>query len=297
MRSLLIVCALILVTSAATSQQRSIPLVVSSEWLSDHMNDQDLVVLQVAFNRAEYRAGHIPGARFLWFNGLALSTPDLSTEMPPVEQADTLLESVGVTSRSNIVLVFGGANVSIATRMLLAFTYFGFGDRVTFLDGGFEKWKSEKRQVSTQTPGATRSSLQLTVHPEVLATAEMVRNSLTNPDVAIVDARNKNFYDGDGGGILRQGHIKGAKSIPFSAVVDSLNRFKDMTSLQKLFENAGIKKGDRLITYCHVGQQATVVYLVARLLGYEAAVYDGSFEDWNTRGEEYPVEKTPKPKS
>jgi len=70
-----------------------------------------------------------------------------------------------------------------------------------------------------------------------------------------------------------------------------------MATLQKLFQDAGIKPGDKLITYCHVGQQATVVYLVARLLGHEAAVYDGSFEDWNTREDDYPVEKTLKPKS
>jgi len=181
--------------------------------------------------------------------------------------------------------------------MLLAFTYYGFGDRVAFLDGGFEAWRSENRPVSKETPVVTRGSLQLTVHPEVLATAEMLKNNLTNPDVVIIDARNKNFYDGEGGGISRQGHIKGAKSLPFSSVVDSLNKFKDMATLQKLFQDAGIKPGDKLISYCHVGQQATVVYLVARLLGYEAAVYDGSFEDWNTRDDDYPVEKTTKPKS
>lgn len=297
MRSLSIASLFVITLSAAISQPRAIPLLVTGDWLSAHQNDPDLIVLQVAFNRAEYRAGHVPGARFLWFNGLAPSTPDLSTEMPPVEQADTLLESLGVTPRSNIVFVFGGPNVSTTTRMLLAFSYFGFGDRVAFLDGGFEKWKSEKRQISTETPSVNRTSLQLTVHPEVLATAEVIKSSLANPDVAIVDARNKNFYDGEGGGVSRQGHIKGAKSIPFSTVVDSLNRFKDMNTLQGLFEKAGIKKGDKLITYCHVGQQATVLYLVARLLGYDAAVYDGSFEDWNTRSEEYPVEKTVKPKT
>ena len=137
MRSLLIVCALCLVFSTAISQKRTIPLIVSSAWLSEHLSDPDLVVLQVAFNRAEYRAGHIPGARFLWFSGMAISTPDFSTEMPADEQADTLLESLGITPRSDIVFVFGGSNVSITTRMLLAFTYFGFGDRVAFLDGGF----------------------------------------------------------------------------------------------------------------------------------------------------------------
>jgi thiosulfate/3-mercaptopyruvate sulfurtransferase len=297
MRSILLVSALAMVSLTAISQPRSIPLVVSSKWLSEHVNDTDLVVLQVAFSRSQYKAGHIPGARFLWYNGLAISTPDASTEMPGVVQADTLLESLGITSKSNIVLVFAGGNVSITTRMLLAFTYFGFGDRIAFLDGGYERWKSEQRPMATDMPAVTRSSLELTLRPEVIASAEMIKNSLSKSDVAIVDARDKNFYDGQGGGVVRQGHIKGAKSIPFSTVLDSLSMLKDLSTLQKIFADAGIKQGDKVITYCHVGQQATVIYLVARLLGYDAAVYDGSFEDWNPRDDEYPVEKTVKPKT
>ena len=297
MKSLSVVLVLLLAVSTSFSQKRAIPLVVSSTWLSEHMNDPDLVVLQVAFNRAGYRTGHIPGARFLWYGGLAISTPDASTEMPPVEQADTLLEGLGITSRSNIVLVFGGSSVSITTRMLLAFSFFGLGDRVAFLDGGFEHWKSESRPVSTEAPVIKRGSVRLTLHPEVIATAEMIRDNPANPNVVIVDARDKNFYDGDGGGASRQGHIKGAKSIPFTTVVDSLNMFKETAVLQKIFEDSGIKRGKKVITYCHVGQQATVIYFVARLLGYDAAVYDGSFEDWNSRGDDYPVEKTLKPKS
>lgn len=297
MRSLSIVCALLLAVSTSFAQKRTIPLLVSSTWLSEHLNDPDLVVLQVAFNRPQYRAGHIPGARFLWFSGLAISTPDASTEMPSAEVADTLMEGLGITPSSNIVLVFGGGSVSITTRMLLAFSYYGFGNQVAFLDGGLERWKSEKRPVSTETPTYSRGSLELTLHPEVIATAEMIKNNLTNPDVVIVDARDKNFYDGEGGGASRQGRIKGAKSIPFTSVVDSLNMLKDMAALQKIFRDAGIKPGDKLISYCHVGQQATVIYFVARLLGYDAAVYDGSFEDWNIRDDEYPVEKTVRPKS
>jgi thiosulfate/3-mercaptopyruvate sulfurtransferase len=254
------------------------------------LNDPDVVVLQVAFSRKEYQIGHIPGARFLWYYWLAESTPELSTEMPAVEKVDTLFESFGITNRSKIILYFTGQNVTTTTRMLLAFSYFGFGNQVSVLDGGFDAWKQQGRPVSTEAPMAKRSSLSLRVNPSVITDAEWVKGNLALPNVAIVDARTKNFYDGNSGGILRQGHIKGAKSISYTAMLDSNARLKDVVTLKKIFEDAGIAQGTKVVTYCHVGQQATLVYAVAKMLGYDAAVYDGCFEDWNVRGEEYPVE-------
>ena len=138
----------------------------------------------------------------------------------------------------------------------------------------------------------SKSSLALETHPDVITDADWVKNHLSTPDVVIVDARAKTFYDGNGGGIARQGHIKGAKSIPYSTIVDSTNRVKSIAELQKMFDDAGVVKGATVVTYCHVGQQATLVYLAAKYLGYNAMVYDGCFEDWNVRDESYPVEKT-----
>ena len=279
------------VSLMASAQERKNPVYVSTQWLSEHLSDPNLVVIHVAFTRREYLTSHIPGARFLWFNWLAVSNPDASTEMPPVEQADTLLESLGITPNSTIVLCFGGANVSPTTRMLLALSYFGFGNQTSVLDGGLDAWKSEKRTVSTETPVVKRTSLTLKITPSVITDADWVKANLTNSNVCIIDARGKNFYDGNGGGIVRTGHIKGAKSIPFTTVVDSTNRLKDLATLQKIFEDAGVKKGMKVVSYCHVGQQATVIYTVAKFLGFDAAVYNGSFEDWNVRGDDYPVEK------
>ena len=141
MRKIYVFSMIFILTSVATPQDRKNPVFVSTQWLSEHLSDPNLVVLHVAFNRREYPTGHVPGARFLWFSWLAVSNPDASTEMPPVEQADTLLEGLGITTNSTIVLCFGGANVSPTTRMLLALSYFGFGNQTSVLDGGFEAWK------------------------------------------------------------------------------------------------------------------------------------------------------------
>ena len=279
----------------ALAQERKQSVYVSTQWLSEHLQEPDLVILHVAFNRREYSVGHIPGARFLWFSWLAVSTPDASTEMPSVEQADTLLESFGIAERSTIVLCFGGNNVSTTTRIFLALSFFGFGNQTSVLDGGIEAWKKENRSISTETPVVRKTSLALKIQSSTVTDADWIKANLGNSNVAIVDARTKTFYDGIGGGIVRQGHIKGAVSVPYSSVLDTTSRLLNSSRLQAIFDSVGIKKGMKVVSYCHVGQQATVIYSVARLLGYDAAVYDGSFEDWNVRGDDYPVEKPPPP--
>lgn len=271
--------------------ERMLPYFVSTQWLAEHLNDKDIIVLQVGFTRNEYKYGHIPTARFLWFNSLAPSTHDFSTEMPSLPDAKNVLEQLGINNSSKIIVVFAGQNVATTMRMLLALTYFGFGDHIALLDGGLEMWKLEGRTVSRETPEVKRTILSVKIVSDVITDADWIKQNLSNPRVTIVDARTKNFYDGNGGGIARQGHIKGAKSVVFNTVMDSTNKIKSAAELQKLFDSAGVAKGTTVVTYCHVGQQATLVYYVAKYLGYDAKVYDGSFEDWNMRDESYPVEK------
>jgi thiosulfate/3-mercaptopyruvate sulfurtransferase len=290
-RVIFVTAAFVLSSLTLNATERVIPDFVSTQWLADHLKDNDLVVVQTSFNRGEYNAEHLPGARFLWFNWLAPSTPDFSTEMPALNDAQKVLEDLGISNSSKIVIVFGRNYVTTTTRMLLAFSYLGFGDRVAILDGGLETWKAEGRPVSKETPVVTRASVTINPHPEVVANADWVKDHLAFPHVKIIDARAKNFYDGNGGGIARTGHIKGAKNIPFTSIMDSTNRILPQSELQKLFDDAGVTKGDTVVTYCHVGQQATVAYAAAKLLGYTAIVYEGSFEDWNVRDESYPVEK------
>jgi thiosulfate/3-mercaptopyruvate sulfurtransferase len=117
--------------------------------------------------------------------------------------------------------------------------------------------------------------------------ADWLMKHLSDPNVTIIDARAKRFYDGTGGGDT-PGHIPHAISIPFSSVADSTNRILGPDQLREVFTKAGVKPGTQLVTYCHVGQQATLVHFAARYLGYNVKVYDGSFEDWNDR--ELPVE-------
>ena len=93
----------------------------------------------------------------------------------------------------------------------------------------------------------------------------------------------KQFYNGIGGGFPRPGHIPGAVNIYFNTLFDSTNKYLPLDSLKAKFASAGIKPGDEVITYCHVGQTASADYIAAKLLGHTVHLYDGSFEDWSGR--------------
>jgi len=101
-----------------------------------------------------------------------------------------------------------------------------------------------------------------------------------------VDARAKTLYDGvaTGGSAERPhktGHIEGAISVPFSEITNGASLFKTVDELRALFTAAGVKPGDTVVAYCHIGQQATATIFGARLLGFPVLLYDGSFEEWS----------------
>ena len=138
----------------------------------------------------------------------------------------------------------------------------------------------------TDVPQVTRGSITPRPHPELIVDAAWVAANLNKPKIAIVDARAPEFYSGASAGRMpRAGHIPGAVNIPFSTLGDAANKMQESATLKKIFSEAGIKQGDQVVSYCHIGQQATVVYFAAKYLGYDARLYDGSFEDWSRRSE------------
>jgi len=280
------------VPAAADNKVQS-SLIVATEWVAKHLNDDGLVLLQVG-DKDEYLAAHIPGAQFVTLADI--STPrgqGLVLELPSVDQLKAIFEKLGVTDKSRIVVYFGKDWVTPTARVFMTLDYLGLGDRTSILDGGLPAWRAEKRPVTAELREPKHGNFTPRPNPKLVVDAAWVSANLNHAGVAIVDARAPKFYTGaEAGQMPRAGHIPSAKSIPFSSVVeDTTNKFKSVEALRGLFDAAGVKQRDTVATYCHIGQQASLLYFVARYLGYEAHLYDGSFEDWSHRPE-LPVEKS-----
>ena len=272
------------------TQQVNQSLIVTTEWLAKHLNDDSLVLLQVG-DKDEYAAAHLPRAQFIQVADI--STPrgsGLTLELPSVEQLKTVFEKLGITDKSRIVVYFSKDWITPTARVFMTLDYLGFGDRTSILDGGLPAWRAEGHQVTSEVTQAKPGTL--TPHPnkQLVVDANWVNANLNNPKVRILDARAPQFYSGaEVGRMPRGGHIPNARNIPFSSLVDESNKFKSVGALRQLFSTADVNQSTSVATYCHIGQQASLLYFVARYLGYEAHVYDGSFEDWSNR-KELPVQ-------
>jgi thiosulfate/3-mercaptopyruvate sulfurtransferase len=273
-------------------------LVVDAAWLAAHIHDPDLVLLHVG-DDDEYEAGHIPGARLATLDDVSISEHSktgLMLQMPPDEDLRARLQKLGISDDSRIVVYYGKDWVSPATRIVFTLQYAGLGEHTRLLDGGMGAWLRAGGTPSKAVPPAKPGALSpLHVQPIVVDRA-WVRSHLDTPGVAIVDGRSSAFYDGiDVGGAHGQkdrvGHIKGARSIPFTEITDDRLLLKPQAELEALFERAGVARGDTVVGYCHIGQQATAMLFAARLLGHPVMLYDGSFQDWS-RGDDAPVEAT-----
>ena len=261
------------------------PLVVTVDWLGDHLNDASLVLLQIG-EKKDYQGGHIPGAQFLDY--ASISTPHgqgLMLELPPVEQLVSVFEKLGVTNRSHIILYFGTNWVTPTTRVYWTLDYLGLGDRTSILNGGLVAWQATHHPVSTETKQPAKGSITPALRKEIVADAAWISSHFNQPAVTVIDARTHEFYNGSqSDGSPRSGHIPGAFNLSYLEVIDQdNNKFKSADGLKDLFRTAGLKPGNLMVSYCHIGQRATVLYFAAKMLGYDAKMYDGSWEDWSRR--------------
>ncbi len=262
----------------------AVPMLVSGVWLAEHIGDKDLVALHVG-SKAQYDSGHVAGARHVALDEISLpNTPGgLSLQMAGEAQLKAWAEKNGIGDKTRIVVIAHDGNIQSATRVYFTLTYMGAGDRTSLLDGGFLGWKGDRRAVSTTAP-APAATATFTPHlrADLIAYITEVERVTRDGSRTLVDARLATFYNGQGGGYPRPGHIPTAVNIPLNTV-SAGGYVKPATELKSLFAAAGVSGDKPVITYCHIGQQATVLWFVATLLGYDARMFDGSFQEWSGR--------------
>lgn len=297
LKTIAISAALVLAATSAQAQSAREKLVVQPAWLVQHLKDPDLIILQVG-NNADFEAGHIAGSRLVTLQTLSAPTEQtgLSLELPQPEALRTALQGLGISDNSRIVIV-PTRDLQSATRVLFTLEAAGLGDKASVLDGGINAWKRAGQAITTEATPAKEGKLSaLKMQPVRVADAAYVSANSRKAGVAVVDARATAFYSGaqaGGGGNQPKGHVAGAKSIPFSALTNADLTLKSEAELRAVFAAAGVKPDDEVVSYCHVGQQATAVMLAAQTLGMKTRMYDGSYEDWSKRG--LPVEASAAP--
>ena len=271
----------------ASDKFKANSLIVSTEWLAEHLIDSNLVVLHVGM-KDDYDKSHLPGARLFSLREIIIDqTPKgLIHEFPTIEKLDSVFKSIGVNEESEIVICYDNEMVvPLATRLYITLDYIGMGDQTSILDGGLQLWREENRPVSSEQPEIKMGNFKAKLNEKLLVDARWINENLKNPDLVLIDGRPEEQYSGqeEDNHASRQGHITGAINIPFYQIMseDPAYRFKSRGELEKMFLDNGVKEGSTVVVYCGTGIWACPIYFAAKFLGYNTRFYDASFQEWS----------------
>jgi len=305
MRRAWLLVPLVMFAGLAGGAGRADEILVSGDWLEERLFREDVIVVHVGFSaeapdakgRAEYEAGHVPGARHLAWSELTASRNGIPNEIPAAEELVAVVRRLGIDGKQRIVLYDTGVGVE-AARAYVTLDYLGLGAKASLLDGHWKVWKAEERSISREIPRTEPSSYVPTLRPEVIVGTELVkyvswavrREGLM---MALIDTRAEAEYAGDkpGRGVKRAGHVPGARNVPYACNVlsDREPLMRSEEELRAAYEAAGARPGTRVVVYCRTGSQASLAYVALKMLGIEVALYDGSYIEWSADGE-LPVE-------
>ncbi|HUG14877.1 MAG TPA: sulfurtransferase [Thermomicrobiales bacterium] len=274
---------------------------VETEWLADHLDDPDLRIVDctmylpddseegvtTASGRANYALGHIPGAAYvdLLEDLSAPERPDLYAPMPAAKQFAAVMSRLGVGEGTRVVLYDDSMGV-FATRVWWMLRVFGFDDAAV-LNGGWLKWTSEGRAVSTEASSYPNASFVARPRPELVASKDDVLAAIGDERVCLLNALPECEFTGDPAYPAyygRHGHIPGSVNVPFDQmlVMQSSNQYISPDAIREAFASTGALDSERVVTYCGGGIAASQAAHLLALLGAEnVALYNGSLIEWS----------------
>jgi thiosulfate/3-mercaptopyruvate sulfurtransferase len=264
---------------------------VSTEWLAAHLADPHVRVLDASFKqpgvaptaRADYDAGHIPGAVFFDIDDVAEPGTSLPHMVPSPERFAEKMAERGI-GNSDKVVVYDANGLSSAGRAWWMLRLFGH-DNVALLDGGLPKWKAEGRPLETVVPAIPERRFVARLDPTLVRSKTDILDNLASRREQVVDARAAGRFDGSVEETWpgrRRGHIPGSRNLPFDQVTDSKTRqLKNADELAMLFKSAGVAFDQPVVASCGSGVTACALAFAAYLIGHDrVAIYDGSWSEW-----------------
>jgi thiosulfate/3-mercaptopyruvate sulfurtransferase len=273
------------------------PVLVSTEWLAEHLDDDDLIVAEVDENPDLYDEGHIPGAvKLHWREDLQ---DPVERDIVDRETFERVLGERGIDNETKVML-YGDKNNWFAAYAYWYLKVYGHAD-VRIVDGGRQKWSDEGRELTTEVPFPAAKSYSARERDEsIRAYRDQVLESLGASGRALVDVRSPGEYAGEliappgyeQEGAQRGGHIPGAASVPWATAVRDDGTFKPPDELREVYGAKGVTPEKEVTAYCRIGERSAHTWFVLReLLGYEnVRNYDGSWTEWGNLVD-VPIEK------
>lgn len=271
-------------TTADAYGAPSAPRLVTTQWLSDHLSDPELRILDMRYGVKYYWEKHIPGALFLHPDALRLPDHGIPEKPMPPEILTQVLGRAGI-DRSTMVVIYAEVIDSLAPYLIWQLDRLGHG-RCGVLQGGLDKWLAEGRPVTQAYPAIEPVEYVIPdqLNPSSLATKEDVKQAVEKGGAVLLDVRPPAQYSGAKGPWARKGHIPGAVNREWVEDLSKAGMLKDSATLSQAYTAIGVTPDKKVIIYCGRGFRSTNTWFVLKhVLGFpDVRVYDGGFSEWSS---------------
>lgn len=259
---------------------------VSSEWLVDHQADPNLRIIDARINPLDYINGHIPGAVHVADNTFRGPNGRLPIQYWDLDQLEFLFQHAGINDDSDVVVYSDGANILGSTMVAYLLERSGHGTAAV-LDGGYAGYRDAGLPTTKEFPEFELGNFTMEDDASVRVTLDQVQEFVADGSVTFIDPRPAALYAGEVDLFIRNGHIPGAKNIPwptFTIGEDNLHQLKSLDEIRALLASRGITHDDDIIVTCSTGREATLQYVVLKhLLGYpKVRIYEGSWTEYSS---------------
>lgn len=281
----LVILPLLPFSAAFSSTPRTSIQFVSPNWVAENAKDPNLRILDVRNFPLDYINGHVPGAVNIADIAFRGPREGLPVQYWNNQKIGEIFANAGVTNNSRVLVYSDESDVLGATMVAYLLERSGLRD-IAVLDGGYTGYEASQ-PVTKEFPTYKVGRFTVRDNPDVRVSLDEVKRLIGKPGVTFIDPRPANLFRGEENLWIRNGHIPGARNIPWPTFTDAENRhkLKSLNEIRTLLTQRNISRSDDIIVSCSTGREATLQYVVLKhLLGYpKVRVYEGSWTEYSTQ--------------